>query len=158
GQPKPLHFKENKKPFAPFLDRITHVVVQDLPQNATAWEREVYQRNCISRGLPNYPAGNPDDVLIVSDVDEIPRAEAIREAAQNLTGPRRLVMDAHCSWLNLRTGVWEYAVLLPCRNLMPPNAIRQSPLGYGQPVADAGWHFSYLGGAKQVSKKFAAFS
>ena len=33
GNPKPLHFEENKERFAPFLDRIAHIIVRDRPPN-----------------------------------------------------------------------------------------------------------------------------
>src|SRR3989344_1716902 len=44
GNPKPLYFQENKQRFAPFLDKIIHVVVSDTPTEGSAWDREHYQR------------------------------------------------------------------------------------------------------------------
>ena len=85
GHPKPLYFQENRSRFAPFLDRITHVVVDDLPLGgvleADNVRRENHQRNALARGLGN---ARPNDYVIVSDVDEIIRAQAIREAVRRL--------------------------------------------------------------------------
>jgi len=40
------------------------------------WELEHFQRNAISRGLMRC---KPDDLIIISDADEIPRASSIRK-------------------------------------------------------------------------------
>jgi beta-1,4-mannosyl-glycoprotein beta-1,4-N-acetylglucosaminyltransferase len=83
GVPKPLIFEQNKARFARWIDKIKHVVC-DFPdpmprlssksrkkqgERAIAWDREYYQRNQILRGLAD---ARPDDVIMVSDVDEIP--------------------------------------------------------------------------------------
>ena len=66
---KPLHFAENQARFAEFLPKIVHVVVDDLPEAGDAWDREAFQRNAVARGLMD---AAPDDVVMISDVDEIP--------------------------------------------------------------------------------------
>jgi hypothetical protein len=47
--------------------------------NVTAWDRDRFQKNAIVRGLTEC---RPDDVIMVSDLDEIPSPEKVREAAQ----------------------------------------------------------------------------
>ncbi|RUP00625.1 hypothetical protein [Hyphomicrobium sp.] len=87
GKPKPLHFNDNKAAFARYADKITHIVV-DFPEGDLAaglttrpqndkWARQHYQRDQISRGLTD---AAPDDLIIVSDVDEIISAQKLREA------------------------------------------------------------------------------
>ncbi|MBY0430568.1 MAG: N-acetylglucosaminyltransferase, partial [Rhodospirillales bacterium] len=83
GQPKPLYFHENRQRFAAFLDRIEHVVVRDMPEGDDPWRRERFQRDCITRGLGG---AGPDDLVMVSDVDEIPRA-AFVSLMCNLSAP-----------------------------------------------------------------------
>lgn len=80
GKPKPLHYAENKERFKDFHAKIIHVVVDQYPENIheNAWVIEKHQRNCIVNGLKDC---RPDDVIMISDVDEIPRPEKIREAA-----------------------------------------------------------------------------
>lgn len=76
GKPKPLHFAENKHRYAEFLDKITHVVVESYPDNGgDTWSYENHQRNMILSGLSEC---RPDDVILISDLDEIPRGELIR--------------------------------------------------------------------------------
>ena len=52
-----------------------HKKVTDLPDGTDPYLRENYQRNCISRGLKN---ANPEDIVIISDLDEIPDPKKIK--------------------------------------------------------------------------------
>ena len=74
GKPKPLVFGANRHLFTPWLNKIEHVVVDDMPDEGDAWAREIHQRNAIARGLPS---ARQEDIIMVSDVDEIPRASTI---------------------------------------------------------------------------------
>lgn len=78
GKPKPLYFEENKAKFESFSHKIIHVIVDKYPENTNndAWIFERYQRNMIKEGLKNC---KPDDVVIVSDIDEIPNPSKIIE-------------------------------------------------------------------------------
>jgi beta-1,4-mannosyl-glycoprotein beta-1,4-N-acetylglucosaminyltransferase len=69
NEPKPLHFAENRDRFARFLPKIIHVVIDDLPAEGDAWDREAFQRDALVRGLGT---AKPDDIILISDVDEIP--------------------------------------------------------------------------------------
>jgi hypothetical protein len=76
GKSKPLYFSENRSRFKDFENRITVIVVDDFPENPdnSAWVFEHHQRNCILRGLRNC---QPDDLILISDVDEIPNPATI---------------------------------------------------------------------------------
>jgi beta-1,4-mannosyl-glycoprotein beta-1,4-N-acetylglucosaminyltransferase len=81
GDPKPLHFQDNKSRFARWADKIIHVVVGDDPIKPYAhynecWSREHHQRNQIARGLAT---AQPFDLVMVSDVDEVLRAEVLAD-------------------------------------------------------------------------------
>lgn len=88
GADKPLYFQENARLFAPFLDKIEHVIV-DFPTSidsyrhakSPAWAREYYQRDQIGRGLHQATA---HDLILISDVDEIVRASALQRAKEAL--------------------------------------------------------------------------
>ena len=90
GNVKPLFFNENRERFAPFLDKIVHVVVDtmisDLKiENTTydpasdQWKNERYQRNCIAIGIEKYRQTllekgielGMEDVIFINDVDEL---------------------------------------------------------------------------------------
>ncbi|MFZ1693689.1 MAG: hypothetical protein WAT74_10860 [Flavobacteriales bacterium] len=81
GKPKPLWYAENKERFAAWHHKLTHVVVDQYPQNqqGNAWVYEKHQRNQIIAGLKEL---KPDDQVMISDVDEIPRPAKVLEAAR----------------------------------------------------------------------------
>ncbi len=95
GKPKPLHF--NPSHFRKFSDRIVYLVVNDMPgETGTAWANENHQRNALTRGLAN---AADDDWILLSDVDEIPRPEAVlRYRPWNLSAT--LVQRFYCYFLN----------------------------------------------------------
>ena len=60
---------KNKEKFKKYWSKIEHIVVEMVPVTCTtAWEREFFQRNEIQRGIKDADA---DDILIISDLDEI---------------------------------------------------------------------------------------
>ena len=90
GNAKPLFFNENRERFAPFLDKIVHVVVDTMipdlkienksyDPDSEQWKNERYQRNCISLGIEKYrqtllEKGSElgmEDVIFINDVDEL---------------------------------------------------------------------------------------
>jgi beta-1,4-mannosyl-glycoprotein beta-1,4-N-acetylglucosaminyltransferase len=81
GAPKPLYFMEHKDEFKPYLDKIIHIVIEERHPEMGVWERENFQRNCIARGLQNC---SPSDIIIISDLDEIPRPDIIRLCAPQI--------------------------------------------------------------------------
>jgi len=78
GKEKPLFFSDNKHRFKDFLGKIIHVVVAEYPDNPEqeAWRFECHQRSGIQEGLRKC---DPSDVILISDVDEIPDPVRIRE-------------------------------------------------------------------------------
>ena len=122
GKEKPLYFAKNKERFAPFLDKIVHVVVDDYAPvekyiasptsdpKLWSWAYENFQRQSIVRGLGDL---KDDDTLIVSDLDEIPSPEAVKKAARlSKDGEVRLLQLDHRSYyLNFRNfamPTWEW--------------------------------------------------
>lgn len=79
GKDKPLYFEENKKQFSDFLNKMIHIAVSDYPKRANPLQLEYHQRNKISEGLN---ACLPEDQIIISDIDEIPRPAKIIEAKE----------------------------------------------------------------------------
>jgi beta-1,4-mannosyl-glycoprotein beta-1,4-N-acetylglucosaminyltransferase len=186
GAPKPLYFQENRDRFAQFADRIRHVVVTDMPAGAREidhWRREHHQRNALLRAIGD---AGPNDYVMLSDVDEIPRAGAVRTITEaGLDGP-----VVHCFelamfrfFINLREGTpWLRSSprltrrcyirsLQALRNIKPPvgNPLHsgwrwlKGSLEMGMPIRrrvvhDGGWHFTSLGGAAAYAEKLRSFS
>jgi len=81
GNPKPLYFSENVHLFEKYKDKIICIVVNDFPSatddpEKDRWIREEFQRNAMLRGLS---ACSDEDIILVSDLDEIPNQRSIYE-------------------------------------------------------------------------------
>jgi beta-1,4-mannosyl-glycoprotein beta-1,4-N-acetylglucosaminyltransferase len=84
GKDKPLFFKINRERFKSYLDKIVYLQCEfpEPPPDCgnriynDVWRREAYQRRELRRGLS---AAQPNDLIIVSDVDEILSADRLRE-------------------------------------------------------------------------------
>ena len=74
-QNNPKNLKFDIKKFPKFRDKIIYIPVTDLPDGEDPYSRENHQRNSISRGLKN---AKEDDIILISDLDEIPSPKAIK--------------------------------------------------------------------------------
>lgn len=85
GNPKPYNFLKNKQRFKKFDKKIIYSKL-DLfnykPENNSAWEREIFQRNHISQALSELNL-DQDDLIFVSDVDEIPNKASLLQLKNN---------------------------------------------------------------------------
>lgn len=104
NKPKPLHLKENWERYEDFHHQIIYRVVEDPIVSARAWDHEDYLRNAllyeVFPALAESPqAAQQNDVLIVSDMDE-------------LIKPGALLLLRHCDFpkrLTLRTYFYYYS-------------------------------------------------
>ena len=162
-QDKPLWYQEHKDRFAAFADKIVPIVADQLPsldENPDPWARELAQREHIGYGLAQI---NPDanDIILQSDVDEIPRALHARNVRPK-TGMVAFAQRGHfwaVDWLH--PDPWHGTVAVTAGTLL-----RMMPGKFGNMRAmrnrstvlpDAGWHFSWLGGPDRARKKMANF-
>tara|TARA_B100000029_G_scaffold422941_1_gene429905 strand:+ start:1803 stop:2612 length:810 start_codon:yes stop_codon:yes gene_type:complete len=75
-QNNPKKFRFNINNYIKFKEKIRYIKVEDLPDGDNPYLRENHQRNSISRGLYN---AKDKDIIIISDLDEIPNPEAIKK-------------------------------------------------------------------------------
>ena len=162
GEAKPLFFAENRTRFRPYLDKIEHVVVRDLPETNEPWERDRFQRNAILRGLTQVDDG---DLILVSDMDEIPRPESVLQLSGDgrclrllERDPIVLVQDHHYYYINCLDPAepWYGTIAVRARNFtMMPDELRT--LRFRLPrLRNGGWHFAYLGGVAKIIEKLHA--
>lgn len=175
---KPLYYSENKERFKQFSDKIIHVVVDRYPgffykfRVPTAWDYDVYQKNQIASGLRGC---RPEDVIIISDLDEIPSAEKIAEYKDRLgvrVFQQRLsyyfvncvAVDAPpANHLIKREGAlyWRGSVMTDYKDFKSVKDTRllrdmQGP-GIIQ-IENGGWHLSFLGGWEKVRYKLKSWA
>jgi len=159
GNPKPLFFEENQKRYEKFLDKIIHVVVEDMPldiakERGNRWVLENFQRNTLKDGLRNL---QDNDMVMISDLDEIPRIEAIGQHGVFIQTP-------YMYFLNVRAGGdWPGTMSMTYREFRDSwqslgQSLRDQRNMYSLKVQNGGWHFGWLGGYEMVKAKVEAFA
>lgn len=161
GNAKSLYFEENKALFAPYLHKIIHVIVDERHPELGLWEREHYQRNCIARGLKK---AKKEDIIIISDVDEIIRKNLIPLIEKNL---KKRNLDAIAFELKLfrfqlnRTDPtsepWVGPVATTFKQLgkRKPQYFRDYRGSFYR-FKGGGWHFTWMGGRDYIRRKFVS--
>jgi len=161
---KPLHFENHKQRFAQFLPKIRHIIVDDMPEGVDHWKRENHQRRCITRGLDD---AQPDDVIMVSDADEIPTKQAVRQVKNKLAHayplghrPIYVMRQKFClyylnngerlhSWEGTHAALWGNDGV--CPQIIKRTTANGNSCAHGMP--NSGWHFSFLGDQKIIREK-----
>lgn len=87
NQPKPFYFAENKDRFSQYADKIRYIQVTDEIECKNNWSIQIFQRNCISRGLADC---QPEDIVMVGDIDEFPDPRVLRALTENKVEVRML--------------------------------------------------------------------
>jgi beta-1,4-mannosyl-glycoprotein beta-1,4-N-acetylglucosaminyltransferase len=160
GKPKELFFNLNKSRYEQYLDKIIHVIVTDMPNTSNAWDNENHQRRCIKRGLEKLILKD-NDLIVISDLDEIPNKNKLKEIDQGSTLFGSLIMDLYYYSLNCKIGDWSYArvmsysILRDTFNLNTHDA-RMLPSNYvvpNQDIENGGWHLSYFGNSEFIKNK-----
>lgn len=156
GAQKPWIFEENKDRFAKYLDKINHIMLVDDNKFSSnpkiePWDREHWQRAQIARGFQGLKS---NDIVIVSDVDEIPRREIV--ASLNPETTVRFACRMYYYGINVYAGGCGALKAARYSSFTTPANLRHSEPP--EEIADAGWHFSYIGDAAHISNKLSSFS
>jgi beta-1,4-mannosyl-glycoprotein beta-1,4-N-acetylglucosaminyltransferase len=175
GVSKPLYFERYRDIYSDYADRITHHVVSDIPRLArtSRWLREHHHRNAIAVALER--AGcKSGDVVLVSDVDEIPSGRNLGEVLTLLEAHDLVVFEQiHYQHYVNRAREHNWLGTVACRydslrdlgsvqdlrfgkpstrragvDLRKPNIERKYPH-----LPNGGWHLSFLGGPDAVLYK-----
>jgi beta-1,4-mannosyl-glycoprotein beta-1,4-N-acetylglucosaminyltransferase len=138
--------------------RLYAVVDSQVPNNGNAWDNESHQRNYILTMLEAIDAQD-DDIVIISDADEIPSLKAIQSYKPEM-GLTALKMDVFWYKFNClaEEQTWSHPKIMTYGYLKSttPQKVRES--GYGNVIDNAGHHFSYLGDADFIVNKLESFS
>lgn len=160
GNPKPLYFQENKERFAPFLDKIIHVVIRGHIDVDVPFTREQMQRDRILAGLKD---ADDTDIVILSDVDEIIRGPMVRRLAlpvlKGKTAHIGAVQTEYQFFLNRFSRYFLGSVLTTYKYLKTTTFANIRGLRPTTPqVENAGWHFTSMGGLEKYAQKLSAYS
>jgi beta-1,4-mannosyl-glycoprotein beta-1,4-N-acetylglucosaminyltransferase len=183
GNKKPLYFKKNKNRFKKYLHKIHYVVLNDMPDGDT-WTREAYQRTSIGNILKDLNLKD-NDIIILSDVDEIPDINKLQEYKTNglpkpkaksiIAGLITLLQDTY--YYNLENKVLAYSVYDKCKNAKYHNTIAAKIFYYSKFIelklstqelrkyhkrptcrVRCGWHLTFFMSPVKIKEKMKNFS
>tara|TARA_Y100000590_G_scaffold41751_1_gene44522 strand:- start:439 stop:1308 length:870 start_codon:yes stop_codon:yes gene_type:complete len=189
GEKKKLNFNISK--FSKFKSKIKYIVLDDQPKNIdiiknndteekktikyiyNGYKRDHFQRNFITNGIND---AAPNDMIIISDIDEIPDLEKI--SIKNIKSKLILFNQIMCYYkfnLYQKNYTWVGSRACQKKNLISPQWLRDvkarayplwrldiffSKRRYNDIffVDDGGWHFSYLNTAQLIEEKLRSYT
>ena len=174
GKEKKLNFNLNN--FSKFKNKIKYLVIDNLPINVkskkTNWEanhwRDQFQRNSLIKGFED---SNQNDLIMISDIDEIPDPEKISEF--NVKNKYACFMQKNfqskINLLNISDKYWMGTKICQKKYLKSPQWLREIKTKKRpfwkfykpkepQLILDGGWHFSFLKSPENIAKKIKAYS
>lgn len=167
GKPKEYIFENNKERFAKYLSKIRRVAVEDMPETKDSWVREKYQRWSLIKGLTDVA---PEDIIITSDLDEIPRADAIAMIKEDENDWDRYILTIpmfqyKINYMKIRDIVKQPNIMVTrARCYTNPQQEREFTFPWvNKPdnlvfVDHAGWHFTYFGDNNHAITKIQNFA
>ena len=134
-------------------------IIEDL-KGDDAWRIENFQRNYTKTVCKKF---SDNDILIISDVDEIPSKEKLKFIlSSDFEKISPIAMEQHLFHIDcnyLRKESWRGSIVTTIKicNAYSPHQFRR----YRNKIShftDSGWSFSSFGGAKKIKEKFEAFA
>ena len=174
GNSKKLNFNIEK--FSKFKNKINYIIVEDIPKNVDDFKknwhpahmRDQFQRNALERGYKDF---NDEDLIMISDIDEIPNPKKISEfKIQNKYACFiQKNFQAKINRLNITEEKWPGTKICQKKNLKSPQWVRDIKTKKRkiwqiykekepQIILDGGWHFSFLKDFNLIKKKIKSFA
>ena len=173
GLKKKLFFDVEK--FPEFKNKIIYGIIEKFPHNLSAWEKENYQRNFISKFLKE---AEDDDYILISDLDEIPNLNNV-----NFKNFREkiIVFQQRLFFYKLNIGEltpsWHGSKCIKKKYLKNPQWLRNlktykrykfyrlDKIFFSKTyehdfviIKNAGWHFTWLGDINFIKSKLNSFA
>ena len=161
------NYKEPKfdiSKFIKFKEKIIYIKVTDMPDGDNPYKRENYQRNCILRGLTS---AEDEDLIIISDLDEIPDPTQIKKFEKRMR--YAVFQQMHFYYkINLQSQVnpfWFGSRICVKTYLKTPQWLRGlkfkkrpfwriDKFRLNNIIRDGGWHFCNLKSPEQLLYKY----
>jgi len=189
GQPKTFYYEDNKERFSKFADKIIHYKVYDTPENFGGLDfstdptvneiytyinnqtnrfnkynqpdygRDFYQKECVRRPLINCV---DDDVIIISDADEIPSPEILSKLKELSMDDTIYSLNQYTyyyylnvlkqkDWYGSKMGLYKNVKNLSFNEVRGDSSLTTK-------IDNGGWHFSFMGGKEMVKTKITSYS
>jgi len=166
GNHKPYHLMDRYAELDRFKDKIVYIKYQ-VPESFLGannpWQIEAGQRNFLATYLTTL---EDDDIAFICDIDELWNPELVdqlKNRAIDLEGSR-LRMKFHyyymnCQGLGSGNTEWTHPFYSNISSIKASQDLHGMRYGRQMGVVNqAGWHFSYLGGAAEIALKIESFS
>lgn len=173
GKDKEFILEKNFERYKKFSDKIIYIKVDDFPplkseendEYGNNWLYENFQRDAIMRGLKDC---KPDDIVIISDCDEIIKPECIAKYDFGIYSLKQLNMYYKYNCLNVSDIYSKKAKMCHYSDLRDPKQdigeieyCKFSKYGLptylrfckGKKMYNSGWHFSYILDSKGILEK-----
>jgi hypothetical protein len=167
GNPKEYVLEKNWDRFSAWADKIRYLKIDDFPVTTDSWVREKFQRDALVRGLTDMV---DEDLVIVSDLDEIPRGEIISMIKEDENMYERYVLRVPLfrykfNFLKyFQPVVNQQMIVTRAKVFTNPERERDYTHAWLPQAPDvvyldhAGWHFSYLGDDRNAVHKLQNFA
>ncbi len=179
GNDKPLYFEDNKERFSKWLHKIIHIKTKPLGENFwdrekykhivkdntltsqnddtwKTWERESQQRHSILDGLQGF---EDDDIVMISDVDEIPDYRFIRHDYEETMTFKMWLFRYSLDYMVNHNCDWDGTVLTTVSEAFKqsPNKLRDGRY-FNKKLENAGWHFTKFGDEDTIRMMYNNYS
>lgn len=159
GVPKEYILEKNLYKFEKFLPKIRYIkTVLPHKNPLQSWPNENFQRNEVVKGITD---ADPDDYIMISDLDEIPNPDGVMDAINNKSW-EQFILEQKLTYYyvnNLAGQNWHGTVVIKRKHLITPQRCRdvdrQNP---PRVVLNGGWHYSYLGNADKIKQKMDSYA
>ena len=174
GNKKKLNFDIKK--FKKYEKKIKYIVIDDLPKIVRKFKknwhpahaRDQFQRNSLARGLSDFA---PDDIVMISDLDEIPNPKKIVEFKKE----NKYVCFVQENYLfklnllNISEPRWFGTRMCRKKDLKSPQWLREIKCKklpfykfykpkFDKFIEDGGWHFSSVKTAEAIYRKLNSYA
>lgn len=189
GIPKPLIFWDNRERFYKFKDKIIHFVSYDTPDDYTNLLpdmsgtkdpfynlviKRVNEGNWWDHRIPSYGRDTfekeslirplsicaDDDIILLSDTDEIVRPEILEEVINCFDGDKiyHFQHDVFYYYLNLQKDEpWYGTIALSFKKFKEKSFCEMRTNKSGYFVNYGGWHFSFQNGIGAIKLKLESY-
>lgn len=174
GNEKPLHYNDNKHLFTEYNHKIIHIIHDHnaSKEYGNAWANENEQRFYSKYGIEQLNLNN-DDIIILSDLDEIPDPNTLNEYKKTGLENKVYCLEQDMYYYNIHNKLeqkWyqskmiNYQVYLThCDTIQTVNDLIRPPncefqISGCTIVERGGWHLSYFFGVDKIKNKLKNFA
>lgn len=174
GDDKPFHFLSNMFRYKKYLDKVLYFPfitnkekynyakkpVHDRDFDTGTWQLENSQRNHIGEALKMF---KDDDIVMISDIDEIPHTECIKIAKENFNPgwPAFAIQQRYYAYnFNQHMKKWWHGTVITTNSYAKqytPQGIRNMKYEITF-IPNGGWHLTYWGDVKTIQYKIQTFA